>query len=130
MLVKPVLYMNRSGRALTLLWRERPFKPENILICYDDASLPVGKIRLRAHGSAGGHKGMASVLEALGNESCARLRFGVAGEKLPEELTDYVLSPFDPAEEEAVLERFPDAFEAVKVYLSEGIEPAMSRFNP
>ena len=122
--------MNRSGQALTLLWRERPFKPENMLVCYDDAALSVGKIRLRAHGSAGGHKGMASVLEALGNESCARLRFGVAGEKLPEELTDYVLSPFDPAEEEAVLERFPDALEAVKVYLSEGIEPAMCRFNP
>ena len=130
MLIKPVLFMNRSGQALTFLWRERPFKPENMLVCYDDAALSVGKIRLRAHGSAGGHKGMASVLEALGNESCARLRFGVAGEKLPEELTDYVLSPFDPAEEEAVLERFPDALEAVKVYLSEGIEPAMSRFNP
>ena len=130
MLVKPVLYMNRSGQALTLLWRKRPFKPENMLVCYDDASLTVGKIRLRAHGSAGGHKGMVSVLEVLGEESCARLRFGVGGEKLPEELTDYVLSPFDPAEEEAVLERFPDALEAVKVYLSEGIEPAMSRFNP
>jgi PTH1 family peptidyl-tRNA hydrolase len=73
---------------------------------------------------------MASVLEALGDEACARLRFGVAGEDIPEELTDYVLSPFAQEEEEAVLERFPDALQAVKVYLSEGIEPAMNRFNP
>ena len=130
LLVKPVLHMNRSGLALTFLWRERPFKTENMLVCYDDAALPVGKIRLRARGSAGGHKGMASVLEALGDEACARLRFGSAGEDVPGELTDYVLSPFTQDEEEAVLERFPDALEAVKVYLSEGIESAMNRFNP
>ncbi len=129
LLVKPVLYMNHSGQALTLLWRERQFNPENMLVCYDDAALPVGKIRLRARGSAGGHKGMVSVLEALGEDTCARLRFGVAGEQMPEELTDYVLSPFEPAEEKAVLDRFAEAFEAVKVFLSEGIESAMNRFN-
>jgi peptidyl-tRNA hydrolase, PTH1 family len=127
--VKPVLYMNRCGRALSLLWRERPFKLENILVCYDDVALPAGKIRLRARGSAGGHKGMISVLEALGEDACARLRFGVAGEKIPEELSEYVLSPFEEAEETAVLDRFPDALEAVKLFMAEGIEPAMNRFN-
>lgn len=129
-LVKPVLYMNRSGQALSMFWRVRPFNPANMLICYDDVALPAGKIRLRARGSAGGHKGMISVLEALGGDACARLRFGVGGEQVPEELTDYVLSPFEQAEEEAVLDRFPEALEAVKVFLGEGIDQAMNRFNP
>lgn len=129
LLVKPFLYMNRSGRALSLLWRKQPFKLENILICYDDVALPAGKIRLRSGGSAGGHKGMISVLDALGEDTCARLRFGIGGENIPEELSDYVLSPFEDTEEKAVLDRFPDALEAVKLFLAEGIEPAMNRFN-
>ena len=129
LLVKPIIFMNRSGRALSLLWRERPFKLENILVCYDDVALPAGKIRLRASGSAGGHKGMISLLEALGENTCARLRFGIGGENIPEELSEYVLSPFEEAEEKAVLDRFPDALEAVKLFLAEGIEPAMNRFN-
>ena len=72
---------------------------------------------------------MISLLEALGENTCARLRFGIGGENIPEELSEYVLSPFEEAEEKAVLDRFPDALEAVKLFLAEGIEPAMNRFN-
>ncbi len=129
LLVKPLLYMNRSGWAVSGLWRSQPFPLENMLVCYDDAALLVGKIRIRESGSAGGHKGMDSILEALGSDLCHRLRFGVGRENLPDDLTDFVLSTFEPEEEEAVLDRFPDALTAVKVLFTEGIDEAMNRFN-
>lgn len=129
LIVKPFLYMNRSGIALSALWRRRPFKPENMLVCYDEADLPVGTIRIRPGGSAGGHKGLASIIEALGSDQCARLRFGITGENTPLELTDYVLGEFERDEEDAVLDRFDDAAGAVMVFFKDGIETAMSRYN-
>ena len=129
LLVKPILYMNRSGQALSALWRVRPFILENLLVCIDDVSLPVGKIRIRAQGSAGGHKGLASVIDSLGTDACARLRFGVGREGLPEELADFVLSPFETEEENAVLDRFDDAAGAIITYYAHGIEKAMSLYN-
>lgn len=127
--VKPILYMNRSGVALSALWRRRPFRLENLLVCYDDAALPAGKIRIRPGGSAGGHNGLKSVIEALGSDECARLRFGVAGENIPADLTDYVLGEFEQHEEDAVLDRFDDGAEAVMTFYKDGIETAMGRFN-
>ena len=129
LLVKPILYMNRSGLALTGLWRQRPFLTENLLVCYDDLALPAGKIRLRGRGTAGGHKGMASILEALGTEQCARLRFGVGNENIPPDRSQFVLEPFAREEEDAVLDRFEDAAAAVLAALTEGIEKAMGRYN-
>lgn len=127
--VKPILYMNRSGVALSALWRRKPFKLENLLVCYDDADLPAGTIRIRPGGSAGGHKGLKSIIETLGTDQCARLRFGVAGERISGDLADYVLSPFEPHEEDAVLDRFDEAADALFCFYKEGIETAMSRFN-
>ncbi len=130
LVVKPLLYMNRSGHALARLWRERPFRLEELLVCYDEADLPAGRIRIRGKGSAAGHRGMSSVLEVLGTREVARLRFGVGGAELPRgELADFVLGPFRPEEENAVLDRFPDALEAVRVFYTAGIEAAMGRFN-
>lgn len=133
LIVKPMLYMNRSGIALSELWKRNPFDPLNLLICYDDAALECGKIRLRPKGSAGGHNGIKSVIEALGNDHCPRLRIGVAGASRPEPgepLADYVLSEFDNQEEEdAVLDAFPRAQEAVKSWLDDGMEIAMNRYN-
>lgn len=127
--VKPTLYMNRSGVALSTLWRRKPFMLENLLVCYDEADLPAGTIRIRPGGSAGGHKGLKSIIEALGTDQCARLRFGVAGEHVSGDLADYVLSPFEAEEEDAVLDRFDDAADAVISFFTDGIEAAMSRFN-
>ncbi len=129
LLVKPILYMNHSGQALSGLWRMRPFILENMLVCYDDVSLPVGKIRIRPWGSAGGHKGLASVIDSLGTDTCVRLRFGIGRETLPEDLTEFVLSPFETEEEEAVLDRFDDAAGAVITFYTEGIEKAMNLYN-
>lgn len=127
--VKPILYMNRSGVALSNLWRRRPFELKNLLVCYDDADLPAGVIRIRPEGSAGGHNGLKSIVEALGSNQCARLRFGVAGERISGDLADYVLSPFEQHEEDAVLDRFDDAADAVFSFYNDGIEAAMGRFN-
>jgi len=129
LLVKPILYMNHSGRALSGLRRLRPFILENMLVCYDDVALPAGTIRIRPQGSAGGHKGLASVIDSLGTEACLRLRFGVGRENLPEELTEFVLSPFEAEEEKAVLDRFDDAADAVITLYTQGVEKAMNLYN-
>jgi PTH1 family peptidyl-tRNA hydrolase len=129
LLVKPILFMNRSGVALSALWRRRPFELDNLLVCYDDADLAVGSLRIRPGGSAGGHNGLKSIIEALGTNECARLRFGIAGERMPSELTGYVLDEFEQHEEDAVLDRFDDAVDAVLTFFKDGIETAMSRFN-
>lgn len=129
LLVKPFRYMNRSGQALSALWKARPFDFDRLLVCFDDAALPAGKIRLRARGSSGGHNGMESIIEAVGTNEIARLRFGVGLPDPDEDLADYVLDEFGPGEEDQVLDRFPDALDAVKLALTEGIETAMSRFN-
>jgi peptidyl-tRNA hydrolase, PTH1 family len=127
--VKPILYMNRSGIALSTLWRRKPFKWDNLLVCHDEAALHAGNIRIRAGGSAGGHNGLKSIIEAMGTDQCARLRFGVAGERISGDLADYVLGPFETHEEDAVLDRFDDAADALFSYYKDGIETAMSRFN-
>ena len=133
LIVKPMLYMNRSGIALSELWKRDPFDPANLLVCYDDTALECGKIRLRPKGSAGGHNGIKSVIEALGSDHCPRLRIGVGGASLPEpgeSLADYVLSEFDnQKEEDAVLDTFPLAQDAVKCWLDDGMEIAMNRYN-
>lgn len=129
LLVKPYIFMNRSGQALSALYRLRPFETENLLVCFDDVALEPGRIRLRSRGSAGGHKGMSSIIEALGTNEVSRLRFGVGGPGQGEPLADYVLDEFGPGEEDAVLDRFPDAVEAVRLALTDSMEQAMSRFN-
>ncbi len=128
---KPLTYMNRSGRALERLSGTREFDPATeMLVLVDDVWLAPGRIRLRARGSAGGHNGLASIVEALGSDRFARLRIGVGR---PDDdrvdLADWVLAPMDRGDEEATLAAFPRAVEAVEHWLEFGIEAAMSRFN-
>lgn len=129
LLVKPHLYMNRSGQALSALWKQRPFESNNLIVCFDDVALEPGRIRLRARGTAGGHNGMSSIIEAMGTTEIARLRFGVGGPDADTGLAEHVLDEFRAEEENAVLDRFPDAVEALRVALTESMEQAMSRFN-
>ncbi len=97
-LLKPLTYMNRSGLAVARLLERFALEPEDCLIVYDDVALPLGRLRARAQGSAGGHKGMASVIEALGTTAIPRLRLGIDGEEKPEDLVQFVLSEFTPEE--------------------------------
>lgn len=130
-LVKPGTYMNRSGVALGELRREEPFEPEELLVCYDEIDLPLGRLRLRPAGSHAGHKGVRSIIEKLGSSEFPRLRVGVAPTSGGyRDAADFVLRPFRRHErEEAALaeERAADAVEAA---LTEGLAAAMNRFNP
>lgn len=130
-LVKPLTWMNASGRALAALAREAPFEPEEILVCYDELALPLGKLRLRASGSHGGHNGMRSVLEHLTSEKVPRLRVGIFPESGGTgDPTEFVLRPFRRREEPVIEEAIARGVDAVTCAVTEGLVTAMNRFNP
>lgn len=129
-LARPYTFMNRSGAAAAGLLRWLGLPPERLLVVYDDLDLPAGTIRLRARGGAAGHKGMTSILAALGTDEFSRLRLGIGRPADPaQDPMEYVLVPFAAQEEKEwapVLERAADA---VECFLREGIVAAMDRFN-
>jgi len=128
-LVKPTTFMNRSGEALLRLPESALAGPERHLVVLDDVSLPFGAIRFRVRGSAGGHRGLESVLGALGTPEVPRLRLGVGDGEPGRDLRDHVLEPFSPEEEDALEPWLAGAADGVAVFLSEGPEAAMNRFN-
>lgn len=127
LLAKPLIYMNLSGEAVAELVRRRGIATDQVLVVYDDMDLPAGTLRVRARGRAGGHRGMASVLEALGTLEVPRVRVGIG--RPGGDAVDHVLSRFSPEEEPVVAEAVERAAEAVETALAEGIERAMERFN-
>jgi peptidyl-tRNA hydrolase, PTH1 family len=129
-LVKPLTYMNRSGRALGPYQRLSAFDPaHDLLVLVDDVALEPGRVRLRPSGSPGGHNGLKSVEAALGTRDYPRLRIGV-GTKPPRwDLADWVLSSPPAEEREAILTLLPDLVEGVEIWLRDGLEAAMNRIN-
>ena len=127
LLVKPLSYMNESGRVVG---KQLARRPDSTLVVCDDMALPFGRLRLRPAGSDGGHKGLGSIIAHLGRSDFPRLRIGIDAPAKSSDGIDYVLEPF-PKEQEAllpeVLERAADACIAV---ITQGLERAMSRFNP
>lgn len=129
-LVKPLTYMNLSGRVLAPYRRMNAFDVRrDLLVVVDDVALPPGRIRFRPEGSAGGHNGLKSVEAALGTREYPRLRIGVGGPPPGADLARWVLSPVPAAERQAVLDLFPGLVEGVGTWMNEGIEAAMNRFN-
>lgn len=129
LLVKPLTFMNLSGACLAPLVRNKVQDPASILIVVDDVNLPLGKLRFRAGGSAGGHNGLKSLIERLGTKDFHRLRMGVGNNNSGLGLADHVLAKFHPDEKpevDAMLEKAP---EAVLCWVREGIETAMTRYN-
>jgi PTH1 family peptidyl-tRNA hydrolase len=132
-LIKPQTFMNLSGRVLSP-WRRRPFwaAATDLLVISDEVQLPVGAFRFRARGSAGGHNGLKSIEQALGSQEYARLRIGV-GPNDPQrrigDLADYVLGRFGKDEGAEVRALLPKVEEGLRVWLTEGILPAMNRCN-
>lgn len=124
-LLMPLTMMNESGEAL----RAWPMKPAQTLIVCDDVYLPLGTLRLRPGGSAGGHNGLRSCLEAAGTEELPRLRIGVGIGAVPSALRDFVLSRFDSAERPVIKTVIEQAAEACEAWAMEGIETAMNRHN-
>lgn len=129
-LMKPVTYMNRSGRALVALASLPEFRlEEDFLVVVDDAALDVGRVRFRAQGSPGGHNGLKSVSEALGHDEYARLRIGVGVPPEGEDLSDWVLSPMAPEDEDVILGLLPELVRGVELWGREGVDAAMNEFN-
>lgn len=127
LLAKPLTYMNQSGRAVQGLVRRYGLAPQDLLVVYDDVDLPVGAIRIRPRGSAGGHHGMASIIEALRTQEIPRVRIGIGRPR--GDTAEYVLSRFSPDEQPVVAEAVERAADAVETILREGLEAAQGRFN-
>lgn len=128
-LLKPMTYMNLSGKAVSFLARRMGLAPSQVLVVYDDMSLPFGRLRLRGSGSAGGHRGMASVIGALGTPEVPRLRVGIGSPPPGVDASTYVLSSFSEEEMEALPEVLERACRAVELWLEESLDKAMSLVN-
>ncbi len=127
-LLKPMTFMNRSGQAVLEVVQFYKLPPEDVLVVYDDLDLPVGRVRVRNQGSAGGQKGMADVINRLGDDGIARVRVGI-GRPSGGDAVNYVLSPFLPDEQPLVERAIPMAADAVECWLTEGTTAAMNRYN-
>ena len=128
-LVKPQQYMNVSGLAVARFRRRRGIDPADMLVVVDDVELPLGQLRLRKQGGAGGHNGLRSIIREVGSEGFPRLRLGVGGGEAGRDLTGHVLGRFRPEERAAVEAAVARAADAVECVLEEGVDVAMNRYN-
>jgi PTH1 family peptidyl-tRNA hydrolase len=128
-LAKPQTYMNDSGQAVAPLVNFYKIPIENLLVIHDDLDLPFGTLRLRPLGGTGGQRGMESIVDKLWTSEFARLRVGIGrppGRMAPR---DYVLHDFDPPQQELLPDVLDSAVAAVRLFIAEGIEKAMNKFN-
>jgi PTH1 family peptidyl-tRNA hydrolase len=128
LLVKPLTFMNLSGRAVRAILDFYKLPVEQVLIVCDDFNLPLGKLRVRAKGSHGGQNGLRNIQEQLDTDVYARLRIGV-GQPTPGDAVDFVLSKFKPGERAATEEAIAIAAQATLVWVRQGVEASMNRFN-
>ncbi len=129
LLVKPLTFMNLSGSAVAELMRYYRIEPAACLVVYDEVALPLGKIRFRPGGSSGGHRGMQSVIDALGTAEIPRLRIGVGGRQQIPDLTAFVLGSFEADEREVLEQTLARCEEGVESFLVQGMERTMALFN-
>ena len=128
-LMKPQTFMNLSGQSAAAFLRMKPLEMAEIMVVTDDISLPLGRLRLRAEGSAGGHNGLKSLIAHLHGQSFPRLRFGVGAPRDPSVQIDFVLGRFGRSEQAEVDEGIDRALAALELWLTDGIQPAMNQFN-
>ena len=130
-LVKPQTYMNLSGEAVSCLLAkpERERERQSLIVISDDLALPFGTIRLRPRGSAGGHNGLKSIIEALKSEEFMRLRIGIMPEHPVSDTRRYVLEEFPKREREDVEKVLERSAEALRTVIKDGIEKAMQQYN-
>ena len=126
---KPVSYMNRSGEPVSAISEYYKIAPEEILVVLDDVALPLGKLRMRLGGSAGGHNGLRSIIEHLGTQNVPRLRFGIGAAEGAKALTDHVLGRFDEEEAPILKESLGRFVSAIECALESGVETAMNQYN-
>jgi len=129
-LLKPATYMNASGRAVSAVANFYRIVPEQILVVYDDVDLPLGTLRMRLAGSAGGHNGIKSIIASLGSQDFPRLKVGIGRAEHPgTDTADHVLGKFAPAEEEILQKTLQEAVSALECALARGVTAAMNEFN-
>lgn len=128
LLLKPQTFMNLSGRSVRQAVQFYKIDLADVLVVCDDLTLPLGKLRLRRGGSDGGQKGLRDIAQQLGTEEYPRLRIGI-GERGPIEATDFVLTRFRAAERPIIDDALILATQAVAVWVAQGLDPAMNRFN-
>ncbi len=129
-LVKPTTYVNRSGAALAPYLDSAEFRAgEDLLVVADDVDLEVGRLRFRPGGGAGGHKGLRSVAGVLGTRDYPRLRIGVGARPARTDLADWVLSEMEEDDETAVAALLEELDAAARLWMNEGVEPAMNAYN-
>lgn len=130
LLMKPVTYMNLSGEAVGDAARFYKLPPERVLVISDDVSLPLGKLRIRKSGSAGGHNGLKNIIQHLGTEGFPRLKIGVGGKPHPDyDMADWVLFKFTGDEQKVIDAAIMRAADAIECMLREGLDRAMGKFN-
>lgn len=128
LLLKPATFMNKSGESLTQAMRYYSLAGGDVMVVHDDMALPLGRIRVRSQGGAGGHNGVSDIIARLGDDGFARLRLGieqVSGERM----VDHVLSPFSAAEEAIIAPAVMRAADAVECWLTDGMDTVMNRYN-
>ncbi len=128
-LLYPMMYMNLSGEAMCrtgINWKSPTMLP---VVIYDDVSLPLGRIRIRTSGSAGGHNGIRNIIERLGTQEIARIRLGVGGSPQGRDLRDHVLGGFHPDDRKPLDDMLARAAEAANHIVDHGLENAMNTFN-
>jgi PTH1 family peptidyl-tRNA hydrolase len=128
-LVKPQTFMNESGRAVAPLFHFYKVQPGRLLVVYDDLDLPLGTVRLRPEGGSGGHKGMRSIIEHLGDQGFPRLRIGIGRPPGRMDPADYVLQDFSAEEKPLLEETLGHAVTAIETWLREGVDATMNRYN-
>jgi len=129
LLLKPHTLMNLSGEAVTVAARFYKIPPQRILVVCDDINLPLGRIRVRAKGSDGGHNGLWSIIHRLGSQDFPRVRIGVGAPPPEMDMVSYVLSRFLSDERAPMRDAIKHAAAAVETWIKEGIEAAMNRWN-
>ena len=129
-LLKPMTYMNLSGRSLLQLSAYFSIPPQRIIVIFDDISLPVGKLRIRSDGSAGGHNGIKSIIAELGSQDFPRIKIGVGAKAHPEQdLADWVLSSFSKEESKLLQTALERGADAALTIIDKGVPAAANSYN-
>ena len=130
LLMKPQTFMNLSGDAVAQAAKFYKIPPERVIVVSDEISLPIGKLRIRTKGSAGGHNGLKDIIAKLGTDAFPRIRIGVGAPPHPDyDMADWVLSSFKNQDAEDMLAAAARAAQAAQCYITQGADRAMNRFN-
>jgi PTH1 family peptidyl-tRNA hydrolase len=128
-IAKPLTFMNLSGQAVSAIAGFFKIEPADVLVIVDEAALPLGRLRARRDGGAGGHNGLKSLIQHLGTQNFPRMRVGVGRGADGRDLSDHVLGRFEPSERETVSAAVLRAADATEMFISDGIERVMNAFN-